>query len=295
MQSKIVLIFLVLILAGFFVWAFSNQPDKKLYYKMSLEAIDLDIRAVAEKGMNNREKMVYYSGRFMNAPYKLQCQGDGEYAKYEKWPLLNFKTLNCMTYCETVLGLALSDYYEEMFNILQHIRYRQGIIGMASRNHYTMADWLPANSWCLDDVSRLVAGDDTAELTRTISHQTFFRNKKIHDIPVYLPDRTVTIDYVPFEKLPEHETELKSGDIVALIMDRPAIFSAHMLMIIKKDGQTYFRHASMSAGKILDNLFTDYIAEKSKKPRYLGMSFMRVKEEINWQDENYTHGKFMLP
>ncbi|UCE08632.1 MAG: DUF1460 domain-containing protein, partial [bacterium] len=257
-------------------------PKKKLYYKMNIDEIDQDIREISNKGLNNQEKMVYYSERFLKAPYDLNCEGDGEYAKYDRQPLLNFKRVNCMTYCEIVLALTLSDYYEDMFNILQHIRYRNGIIGMATRNHYTMADWLPENSWCLDDVSREIGSEDTAQLTRTISHKTFFTGKDIHDIPLYLPDRELTIDYIPLNKLAHHQEELMNGDIVALIQDLPGIFSAHMLMVIKKDNRTFFRHASMKAKKVLDSPFDQYIKELSEDPKYLGMSFMRVKQNIQW-------------
>ena len=96
------------------------------------------------------------------------------------------KKLNCMTFCEIVMALSLADYYEDFFNILQNIRYRQGIIGMATRNHYTMADWLPANAWCLNDISRRVGSEDTEQVTRTISHKNFFAGKGITDIPIML-------------------------------------------------------------------------------------------------------------
>ncbi|MCI0515291.1 DUF1460 domain-containing protein [candidate division KSB1 bacterium] len=265
------------------------------YYKMAVEAIDLDIREVNRNAWSHAEKIVYYSERFLNAPYRLQCEGEGEHGRYEREPLMNLKEINCMTYCEIVLALTLADYYENLFNILQHIRYRQGIIGMATRNHYTMADWLPANAWCLDDVTQLVGADDIQPLTRTISHTTFFDGKGIHDLPQILPDREITIQYLPLSKLAAHEAQLMPGDIVSLIQDRPGIFSAHMLMLVKRDGQTYFRHASMAAHKVVDVPFITYIADLAKNSRYLGMCFMRVKEQIEWQTGNYTHGKFFLP
>jgi len=285
------------ILAGliFVIAGIAQKPVENAYFKISAEAIDEDIRAIARQPLTNQQKMEYYSERFLGAPYELECEAEGEHGLYEKWPLMNLKQVNCMTYCEIVMALSLSEYYEEMFNVLQHIRYRQGIIGMASRNHYTMVDWLPANRWCLDDVTRQVGGADALLLTRTISHQTFFSKKGIQNLPVFLPDREVTIDYIPLEKLNAHADSLRSGEIVSLIQDRQAIFSAHMLLVIKKENQTFFRHASMPAKKVLDVPFTEYIQSLQKNPRYQGMSFMRIKEEIQWQDGNYTHGKFILP
>ncbi|MBC7186743.1 MAG: DUF1460 domain-containing protein [Calditrichaeota bacterium] len=271
------------------------RPLVRPYYPhLSSEALDHEIRRVASSGWSNQQKMVYYSERFLGAPYELYCEGDGPYARYDTRPLLNLKKLNCMTYCEIVLALTLADYYEDFFNILQHIRYRQGIIGMASRNHYTMADWLPANSWCLEDVTERVGGNDATPLTRTISHQRFFAGKGFVDLPVFLPDREVTISYIPLTRLAAHKDSLRSGDIVALIQDRPGIFSAHMLLVIRNERGLFFRHASMSAGKVVDTPFADYLASLMRNRRYLGMSFMRVREEVRWRDGPYTHGKFML-
>jgi hypothetical protein len=158
-----------------------------------------------------------------------------------------------------------------------------------------MVDWLPANDWCLEEVTEKVGGKDAVASTRTISHKKFFQGKGINDLPMIYPDRTVTRHYIPMQKLGRHEKDLHSGDIVALIQDKPDIFSAHMLLIVKKDGQTFFRHASLSAGKVLDQPFQEYIDAISKKPRYQGMSFMRMRDSIKWQDGIYTHGKIVLP
>ena len=261
---------------------------------MSVAAIDADIRKVSKKTTNFAEQIEYYSERFLNAPYDFTATGEGTHGLYDQNPLLNLKKVNCMTLCETVLALALSDYYEEMFNVLQHIRYRNGIISMASRNHYTMADWLPANSWCLDDVSVQVGGADTKQLTRKISHRKFFLQKGIENIPVMMPDREVTIDYVPLKKLPDHIDAIKSGDIVALIQDKPGIFSAHMLLAIIEGGDLIFRHAPIKAGKVVDSPFKEYMQELKKDRNYVGMSFMRVKSKIQWRTGEYTHGKLII-
>jgi hypothetical protein len=268
---------------------------EKLYYKMTPAEIDRDMRQTAQKMPSYRERMVYYSGCFLGAPYVLGCEGEGACARYETGPLMNLRQMNCMTNCEIVLAFSLSDFYEEMFNVLQHIRYRYGLISMETRNHYTMADWLPANEWCLQDVTESAGGEDALPLTRTISHSSFFAGKGINDLPHMMPDREVTIHYVPLAMLPRHEEALQSGDIVSLIQDKPGIFSAHMLLIIKKDGKTYFRHASSSAKKVLDQPFAGYIAGLQKSKKYMGMSFMRVREQIQFQQGVYTHGKIIWP
>lgn len=269
----------------------AEGSDRKLYHRMSLEEIDRDIRRIAATNLSNAEKMDYYSGCFLGAPYLLVNEAEGENGRYETEPLLNLRQLNCMTYCEIVMAMALSDHYEEMFNVLQHIRYRSGFISMATRNHYTMVDWLPANRWCLDEVTRQVGGRDVVESERTIRHGQFFNRKGIVDLPHVLPDRTVTAAYIPLERLAAHEEELRSGDVVALIWDKPDIFSRHMLMIIKKDGRTFFRHASQSDGRVVDAPFAEYIASVRKSPLNQGMSFMRIREQVEWSLPGATRGQ----
>jgi len=281
-----------------FLWfplsLFAQTTPINPYYQMTLAEIDQDIRRVSREIGQPTQRMAYYSERFLDAPYEFVCEAEGENGRYETQPLLNLQQVNCMTYCEIVLALSLSTYYEEFFNVLQHIRYRQGIIALATRNHYTMVDWLPANRWCLDDVTNQVGGKDVVRSTRTISHKNFFAGKSISDLPVMLPDRTVTIGYIPLTKLAKHEAALQDGDIVSLIQNRSDIFSAHMLLIIKREGKTFFRHASQSAKKVLDQPLEEYIDGLSHSPRYQGMSFMRLKKTIRWIDGSYTHGKFII-
>lgn len=297
-----ILIFLLLItvqLIDVFAQTETMKDYKnKKFYEMTVDEIDQLIREVSASKMSNSEKIVFYSERFLGTPYELHCEGDGPYAKYDTASLMNFKQINCMTYCELVLALALSSYYEEMFNVLQHIRYRQGIIGMATRNHYTMADWLPENKWCLTEVTKKVGGRFCKPLTRIISHRKFFAEKGITDIKDCLPDRKITILYIPKENLLQCEKNLKSGDIVALIQNKPGIFSAHMGLIIKKGDKTFFRHASMSAGTTLDEPFDEYVKSLMEREKILGMSFMRVREKVRWVGpQKITRGKisFLLP
>jgi hypothetical protein len=287
---QIALFLLLVIVIIFVVCEFQRKPLR--YHKADIGKIDNDIRRISANDLSIPERMNYYSARFLGAPYKLECQGDGPYAKYDRLPLLNLEKINCMTYCEIIVALTLSDYYVDFFNILQHIRYYNGIIGMATRNHYTMVDWVQANSWCLEDITLQLGGKKAIAVERTISHAEFLKNKDIDDIPVMWPERRTTIHYLPFEILLNEKPDLRSGDIVSLVQDMEGIFSAHMLIYIENEKGAFFRHASMSAEKTVDSPYEQYLQGLSENPRYLGMSFMRLKEKIDWKE---NHGKFIVP
>jgi len=155
---------------------------------------------------------------------------------------------------------------------------------MKTRNHYTMADWLPQNSWLLDDVSAAVGGPYTKQVTRTISHRTFFAGKGITDTSDVLPDRTLTIDYVPLEYLDEVKDRTKAGDICAILFAKlDNIFSAHMFMVVEKEGKKYIRESSNSKMTTFDTPYDEWVKTKQEKysQKYIGVSFMRVKEELD--------------
>ena len=253
---------------------------------MSNVEIDQLLTATARKNMTITERINYFSEMFLDMPYDLTCTGDGPYALYETRPLVNFDETNCMVFCEHVLALSISDSWDNFFNNLQRIRYQNGIIGMRTRNHYTMADWLPENRWLLDDVSRKVGGQYTKTTTRTISHKTFFQKKGITDLRYIRPDRVITIDYIPKENLLNVKKNVKPGDILALIFaNKTDIFSAHMLMIAEKNGDLFIRESSSSKMTTFDTPYDEWVNSKQALDRYAGLCFMRICDDLNQPDK----------
>lgn len=280
-------------LISFFLFqiAFSQEkPAVKPFYEMTNAEIDQLVTSVSQKNMTITERIAFYSERFLGMPYNQMCAGDGPYALHEPWPLVNFHETNCMVFCEHVLALSISDSWDNFFNNLQQIRYRDGIIGMRTRNHYTMTDWMPQNSWLLTDVTKKVGGKYSIYETRTISHKKFFEEKGITDLRYVLPDRKQTLAIVPKQNLLDVEKNLKSGDILSLILaNKTDIFSAHMLIVIEKKGEKIIRESSNSKMITFDTPFKEWVASIQDKDRYKGLCFMRIREELD------TPGRIILP
>lgn len=282
--------FKIIVLFFFIFLSCSNAGEKKNFFDMSNKEIDQVLIEVSKSDKTITERMSIYSEYFLNMPYNLTCSGDGPYALYEQQPLVNFKETNCMVFCEHVLALAISDSWDNFFNNLQQIRYKDGIIGMRSRNHYTIADWLPENSWLLNDVSDQIAGKYTNQITRTISHREFFSGKGITDLRYVLPDRELTINYVPKDALDKVEKKYKNGDIIALLFaNKTNIFSAHMLMIYIQSDKTIIRESSSSNMTTFDTPYLEWVNKIQKSERYIGISVIRVREELN------KPGEIILP
>jgi len=267
-----------------FILQHADANEKNRIAGMSNNQIDSLLFNVAQKQMTITEKMNYFSLFFLGTPYNFQCVGDGQYALVEPFPLVNFKETNCMALCEHVLAMSISDNWDNFFNNLQQIRYKDGLIGMKTRNHYTMADWLPENNWILEDVAQKVGGPLTKSVTRTISHKRFFAKKGIEDMSNVLPDRIITVNYVPMDALADVAKKMKTGDILALLFaNLDDIFSAHMLMVADKNGQKIIRESSNSKMSTFDTPYFEWVSQNQalKPQKYLGLAIMRVKEEIN--------------
>ncbi|MBU0474663.1 MAG: DUF1460 domain-containing protein [Bacteroidetes bacterium] len=265
------------------------NAQQKIYKMDKAEINDLLTKKSAEN-LTITERMSFYSEMFLGMPYGLTCVGDGPYALYDTKPQLTFDTTNCMVFCEDVLALSISDSYENFFNNLQQIRYKDGIVGMKTRNHYTMGDWLPENSWLLHDVAKEVAGSKAKTLTRTISHKKFFAAKGIEDMRYVKEDRTMTINYIPFDALMDAKKNFKDGDILALMFrNLDNIFSAHMLMAYNTSKGLVIRESSLSKATVLDTPFEEWVNNFTNSKKYIGIALMRVNEDLNQK------GKIIVP
>jgi len=270
-----------IILATFYLGqCTADGPDR--FYKMSSRQIDSLLTSVAQESLTITDRMHLYSSYFLETPYSFICVGDGPYALYEKYPLVNFQETNCMALCEHLLALSISDSWDNFFNNLQQIRYKDGLIGMRTRNHYTIADWLPENKWLLDDVSKLVGGERTKKVMRTISHENFFRGKGIFDMRHVTEDRDITIDYIPTASLLHIQGNLQDGDIGSLLFaNKSDIFSAHMFIVLRNPDRLFIRESSNSKMSTFDTEYADWVKIIQGREKYIGIAVMRVRDELN--------------
>jgi hypothetical protein len=280
--------FFVIFLLSFVILVCAGENDR--FTEMSTQQIDALIKETSMNPSTITEKMNFYSKYFLDMSYEFTCVGDGQYALYEPYPLVNFEKTNCMAYCEHVLALAISDSWDNFFNNLQHIRYKDGLIGMRTRNHYTMGDWLPENNWLLEDVTRKVGKSSTKTVTRTISHTKFFQGKGISDLRYVKPDYEMTIDYIPKETMQDIVGNLQNGDIGALIFaNKTDIFSAHMWMVMEVEGKIIIRESTTRGMTTFDTPYRSWAERIEKSERYIGISLMRIREDIN------QAGKIIMP
>ena len=158
---------------------------------------------------------------------------------------------------------------------MQRIRYNNGEIGVLTRNHYTIADWDRNNRWFVEDITREVGGEETAELNQVIRRANFF--KKRYNLDTDIPDQKVVDCYVPREVILNNMDKLQAGDFVNVIRgNENSQYAGHTGLISKGcTGETYFLHSTPP--KVREELLSDYLTRTKK--RTLGMKFLRPRDE----------------
>jgi len=275
--------------------AIQNNSTKSLD-KMSEAEIDTLIRQTSRRHPNFLERLQIYSGRALGTPYRWFALGDGPQGKYDRGPLVDFMYVDCLTFCEQILAMTLAENYAEMFQRLQQLRYCNGEIDVRRRNHFTLADWLPNNSWLVEDITATLGRGLCIEMTKTINRVESLQKKGVplKELVAIPPPQTMTIQYIPEANLPAIKSKLRGGEIAVAIQSRPGIFAAHLgFMLRDSTGRVFFRNASARRGikKAVDENFDDLVKFLKRNPSWVGMVFLRVRPEFMRRPESVAREK----
>ena len=262
---------------------FTAKEEKPLYQMVAKEIEDL-MKEVNGKIASIPQRIQYYSGRGKGTPYVIFCLGEGPTAPIDRDPLIDFARTDCMVFCEHMLALSISGDYPEMFRNLQKIRYKNGQIDFKMRNHFTIADWLPNNSWLLHDATKEIGGKFCRQMTKVIDRRKNLAQAGCTDTADVPPRQRLTVEYVPTEHLLDVQNRLEGGEIVSIVTTRPGIISAHMGIIVRdRYGNVIFRHASSKkrARRVVDEFLSDVVQTLRRSKDRVGMIFMRVNQTIH--------------
>ncbi len=151
---------------------------------------------------------------------------------------------DCTTFVEHVLAMALADSRESYIRLVARLRYANGEIpfqrdafsivdhrlmpnnradelqSLRNRNLFTLAQWVPANQWCLEDVTKTLGA---AAIKPWIPFRHTARVKPYlakQGLQVDSPDIRVTDAFIPREAIPAIAPDLRSGDVVLIIVGR---------------------------------------------------------------------------
>jgi hypothetical protein len=194
--------------------------------------------------------------------------------------------------------MALARDWPGFMAKLQRIRYLDGRIGVATRNHYTEADWNVSNGWLVRDITAELADDKAEKFTQKIDRAAFL--KKRYGLEVDVPIEQHADVYIPLSAMTLIESQLQDGDFVNVVRGVTkkdgdensetfggGAFVGHVGLVVNgPDGTVNMIHSAEPA--VREEPIVDYIMRsnedrekrvKEGKPVLLGFKFLRLEAD----------------
>lgn len=188
--------------------------------------------------------------------------------------MVDFEGMNCLSFVESVLALANAHHYEEFLEMLQRIRYYNGEISYANRNHYMTADWVPHNERFAEDVTRQIGGDLVQTAFKRLPEMTPGRTRSGNFIETAIP-------YIPAAHVVEVESGIQDGDILLFTSRLHDLDVKHVGFAIWRSGRVHVLHAkSKQSVQISREPLTEYILLGGTRGSYhmfSGIQVIRLK------------------
>ena len=211
----------------------------------------------------------YIGEKYLGVKYILDPLG--EEVAPDTDPLVRFDAFDCTTFVETALA-------DGDINKLNKIRYKDGKIGFLNRNHFVATEWLPNNSDLFENISSRYG--KTKIRTVTINRSAWLKN--IHHMSIKTPNKTTKLEYIPYEYLADNIKPEKPLLVLFVLNRSERMFKKtgtdlavyHMGFLLPNG---MLRHASSSAGGVVDINFNEYVAKRKKMPNNIGVMLLEIK------------------
>lgn len=244
-----------------------------------------------------RKRVLHLARKNLGQPYELYLLGEAPFETHDPQPLYCLTKSDCLVFTEHTLAMALSRDWTGFMRLLQRIRYRDGQIGVVTRNHFTESDWNPSNRWLARDITTELAGPRAVKFEEKIDRARFLKNR--YKLTVSIPVEDHRDTFFPYAEAPTLATQLQDGDIIEVvrgIVKKGApvndIFGGNAwighvgLVAHGPDGALHIIHSAEP--KVREEPLTAFIARETAhnaerdaagKPRLLGFKFLRLETD----------------
>ncbi|MDP2342574.1 MAG: DUF1460 domain-containing protein [Deltaproteobacteria bacterium] len=195
-------------------------------------------------------RLVEVTQPFLDAPYVLSPLGEG--AGVDPDPRLRFDAFDCTTFVETAMALALASDLDDARVVLDHIRYKSGVVDYAARRHFPEAEWIPqlVTTGLLVDVTRTIGGAAVTSETKKLD-VTVWRKAKHEGLPklddARIPAGVFALDVWRLDDAALHADLIPAGTILHLVrvdFANVPVRVSHQGLVLEKDGKKFIRHAA---------------------------------------------------
>lgn len=224
-------------------------------------------------------RTLHFAKKMLGVPYVAGTLDGND----EELLVVHFDKLDCTTFVETVLALAITEKqckgnaFTNLKNALMFVRYRDGKLnGYASRLHY-FSDWIKDNErkGILREVTSKSSYAQTKELwldfmsTHSSSYLPMTKDTSLVQ-QIATQEKAwqgVEVSYLPKDKLnlSSSELKIKNGDILAITTNIKGLDVVHVGFAFWKGEELHMLHASSVANKVIEDPLSLYEYSKNKK------------------------------
>ena len=268
---------------------------KKPLYEFSEAEVERYLRHLQATEPDLRKRIVHLARKNLGQPYELYLLGEMPFEPYDPQPLYCLSKSDCLVYSEHTYAMALSHDWPGFMALLQRIRYRDGYLGVVTRNHYTEADWNRSNRWLVEDITERLAGKHALVYEQRIDRASFFQKR--YQLEIEIPVETHRDTFLPVEQVELAKPHLADGDFVNIVRGFPdkataknetfdgSAWVGHVGLIVHgPKGEVNMIHSTKP--KVREESLDAYVArslekaaENPKKARLLGFKFLRLQED----------------
>lgn len=261
--------------------------EAKPLYRFDEKEIDVYLKHLHAMEPDLRKRMMTLARKNIEQPYELYLLGEAPFETTDPQPVYCLDRSDCVVFAEHTLAMALSDSWPRFMSMLQRIRYKDGAIGVVTRNHYTEADWNKHNTWLAREITEEIGGDVVKPFKQKVDRAKFFKDRyKLENTNI--ATETITENYIPYDQIESVKSHLRDGDIVNFVNGvGDGLWVGHVGLIAHgDDGAVHLIHSAKPA--VREETVESYIArmnegraekEAANKSTFRGFKFLRLADD----------------
>jgi len=141
----------------------------------------------------------HFASRAVGTPYRLHA---GRF---------DLTQADCVTFVERTIALGLARDFCTYQWLCDRLRHRNGSVDVLDRNFFTLADWVPNNSWLLRDITAEL-GAEPVSFDYVVFRRSFLRNVRYG---LGSQPEAITAYEVQLGAFPTHEEAMEAVELYA--------------------------------------------------------------------------------
>ncbi|MEZ4317979.1 MAG: DUF1460 domain-containing protein [Myxococcota bacterium] len=213
-----------------------------------------DVRKAAIDARNTplAERIDTISGAMLGHPYVNDPLGEGR--GVDRDPPVRYDAYDCLTFVEEVLGLALAGDPDHAAEVSLALRYADGDMAYAHRNHFMELQWIPravAQGWVVDTTARYGTPKHVERVVDEATWAAWRSRGKFALTDEELPTGRMALDVLSLDDAIAAADRIRPGTLLLTVRaDRPwnPIWISHLGIVVPGDTPTV-RHATKMSDK----------------------------------------------